>query len=100
MIGLEATGHYWLSVFSFLIGLEFNVIPFNPIQSDTLRNFYIRNTKTDTIDAALIAQVIRMDLPSHTNLVSEDIIRLKQLSCFRYSIVDQTSDIKRKIIAC
>lgn len=100
MIGLEATGHYWLSVFSFLIGLEFNVIPFNPIQSDTLRNFYIRKTKTDTIDAILIAQVVRMDLPDRTFLASEDIVRLKQLSRFRYSIVDQTSDIKRKIIAC
>lgn len=99
MIGLEATGHYWLSVFSFLIDLGFNVIPFNPIQSDTLRNFYIRKTKTDTNDAVLIAQVVRMDLPDQTYLPSEDIVRLKQLSRFRYSIVDQTSDLKRKVIA-
>src|SRR5699024_2712356 len=99
MIGLEATGHYWLSVFSFLIDLRFNVIPFNPIQSDTLRNFYIRKTKTDTIDAVLIAQVVRMDLPDQAHLPSEDIVRLKQLSRFRYSIVDQTSDLKRKVIA-
>src|SRR5699024_2484172 len=56
MIGLEATGHYWLSVFSFLTALDFNVAPFNPILSDTLRNFYIRKSKTDTIDAVLIAQ--------------------------------------------
>lgn len=99
MIGLEATGHYWLSVFSFLTALEFNVVPFNPIQSDTLRNFYIRKTKTDTIDAVLIAQVVRMDLPDQPYLPSEDIVRLKQLSRFRYSIVDQTSDLKRKVIA-
>lgn len=99
LIGLEATGHYWLSVFSFLTALEFNVVPFNPIQSDTLRNFYIRKTKTDTIDATLIAQVVRMDLPEQTYMPSEDIVRLKQLSRFRYSIVDQTSDLKRKVIA-
>lgn len=37
MIGLEATGHYWLSVFSFLTALEFNVVPFNPIQSHSIR---------------------------------------------------------------
>lgn len=99
MIGLEATGHYWLSVFSFLTALEFNVIPFNPIQSDTLRNFYIRKTKTDTTDAVLIAQVVRMDLPDQTYLPPEDIVRLKQLSRFRYGLVDQISDLKRKIIA-
>lgn len=29
----------------------------------------------------------------------EDVVRLKQLSRFRYGIVDQTSDIKRKVIA-
>lgn len=99
LIGLEATGHYWLSVFSFLLDLEFNVVPFNPIQSDSLRNFYIRKTKTDTIDAVLIAQVIRMDLPDQTYVPSENIVRLKQLTRFRYSIVDQISDIKRKVIA-
>src|SRR5699024_12764366 len=99
LIGLEATGHYWLSVFSFLTALEFKVVPFNPIQSDSLRNFYIRKTKTDTIDAVLIAQVVRMDLPDQTYLPSEDIVRLKQLSRFRYSMVDQTSDLKRKVIA-
>lgn len=99
LIGLEATGHYWLSVFSFLLDLEFNVVPFNPIQSDSLRNFYIRKTKTDTIDAVLIAQVIRMDLPDQTYVPSENIVRLKQLTRFRYSTVDQISDIKRKVIA-
>src|SRR5699024_2533420 len=99
MIGLEATGHYWLSVFSFLTALEFYVVPFNLIQSDTLRNFYIRQTKTDTIDAVLIAQVLRMDLPDQTYLPSEDIVRLKQLSRFRYSIGDQPSDHKSKVIA-
>ena len=64
-----------------------------------MRNFYIRKTKTDTIDAVLIAQVVRMDLPDQAHLPSEDIVRLKQLSRFRYSIVDQTSDLKRKVIA-
>ncbi|MFP5528725.1 IS110 family transposase [Peptococcus simiae] len=99
LIGLEATGHYWLSVFSFLTALDFQVVPFNPIQSDTLRNFYLRKTKTDTIDAVLIAQVIRMDLPDQTYIHSEDHIRLKKLSRFRYSLVDQASDLKRQVIA-
>src|SRR5699024_1888272 len=99
MIGLEATGHYWLSVFSFLIDLGFNVIPFNPIQSYTLRNFYIRKTKTDTIDAVLIAQVVRMDVSDQAHLPYEDNVRFNQILRFRYSIVDQTSDLKRKVIA-
>jgi transposase len=100
LIGMEATGHYWLSIYSYLHGLGFKVTAFNPIQSDVLRNFYIRKTKTDTVDALLIAQVIRMDRPDPTQLLDEDLLRIKKLERFRYSIVDQSSDIKRKVIAC
>ncbi|MDT2781463.1 IS110 family transposase [Vagococcus fluvialis] len=82
MIGMEATGHYWLAIYSFLNDLDFSVTAFNPIQSDVLRDFYIRKTKTDAIDAVLIAQVIRMDLPEKTSLPTEDIFRLKQLERF------------------
>ncbi|MED2754595.1 IS110 family transposase [Bacillus thuringiensis] len=100
MIGMEATGHYWLAIYSFLVNLDFHVTAFNPIQSDTLRSFYIRKTKTDSADAVLIAQVIRMDLPDPTHIPQEDIFRLKQLERFRYSVVDNASDLKRKIISC
>lgn len=34
MIGMEATGHYWLSIYSFLNKLDFPATAFNPIQSD------------------------------------------------------------------
>src|SRR5690625_1750892 len=53
VVGLEATGHYWLSVFSFLHKLGFKTTVFNPLQSDALRHFYIRKTKTDVSDAYL-----------------------------------------------
>lgn len=98
-VGMEATGHYWLSVFSFLKHLDFKITVFNPMQSDALRHFYIRKTKTDIRDAYLIAQVIRMDAPEETPFVEEDLMRLRQLERFRYGIVDQVSDIKRKVIA-
>ncbi len=100
MIGMEATGHYWLAIYSFLNSLDFPVTAFNPIQSDVLRDFYIRKTKTDAIDAVLIAQVISIDLPEKTSLPTEDIFHLKQLERFRYSLIDSSSDLKRKIITC
>lgn len=97
--GLEATGHYWLSVFTYLYQLGFKVTAFNPLQSDALRNFYIRKTKTDTRDAFLIAQVIRIDAPEATPFIEEDLLQIRHLERLRYSLVDQSSDIKRKIIA-
>jgi len=97
--GMEATGHYWLSLFSFLHQLGFKVTAFNPMQSDALRNFYIRKTKTDMKDAYLIAQVIRIDSPEATPFVQEDLLQLRHLERLRYALVDQSSDVKRKVIA-
>ena len=77
MIGMEATDHYWLAIYSFLNELDYSVTAFNPIQSDVLCDFYIRKTKTDAIDAILIAQVIRMDLPVKTSLPTEDVFSSK-----------------------
>ncbi|TFF63869.1 IS110 family transposase, partial [Helcococcus ovis] len=42
IIGMEATGHYWLSLYSFLLELGFNCIVINPIQSEAFRKMYIR----------------------------------------------------------
>src|SRR5690625_7203395 len=47
VVGLEATGHYWLSVFYFLYNLGFNTTVFNQLLSDALRPFYILNTNND-----------------------------------------------------
>ena len=98
-IGLEATGHYWLSMFSYLHKLGFKPTVFNPLQSDALRHFYIRKTKNDTKDAYLIAQVIRIDSPKETPFIEEDLLRLRHLERLRYSFVDQSSDLKRKVIS-
>ena len=45
IFGLEATGHYWLTLYCFLKKKGFTVNVINPIQSDSLRNLYIRQTK-------------------------------------------------------
>src|SRR5699024_4455277 len=99
VVGLEATGHYWLSVFSFLHKLGFKTTVFNPLQSDALRHFYIRKTKTDVSDAYLIAQVIRIDSPDETPFLEDDLLKLRHLERLRFSFVDQCSDLKRKVIS-
>ena len=99
LIGLEATGHYWLSVYSYLTDLGYNLKVINPIQSDSFRNMYIRQTKNDSKDSLLIAQIIRFDGTNTTILSDENILALKQLSRYRIYLVDSCSDLKRKVIA-
>jgi transposase len=99
IIGMEATGHYWVSLYSYLIDLGFTVYVINPIQSDAFRKMYIRQTKNDSKDSFIIAQIMRFGEFSTTSLVDEDIMALRQLSRYRLALVDECSDWKRKCIA-
>lgn len=99
VVGMEATGHYWLSVYSYLLEIGYNLKVINPIQSDAFRSMYIRQTKNDSKDSFIVAQIMRFGQYSTTRLSEENIMALRQLSRYRLSIVDECSDCKRKVIA-
>lgn len=98
-IGMEATGHYWLVLFSFLHKQGFSISVINPIQSDSLRNFNIRQTKTDAVDCFLVAEVIRFGQYTETHLADEDMVALRNLARFRESMVDTCAVYKQQVIA-
>ena len=97
-IGMEATGHYWLALYSFLREQGFALHVINPIQSDSLRNFHIRKQKTDAVDCFLVAEVIRFGSFSATHLADEDIMALRNLARFRESLKDSCADYKRQVV--
>ena len=96
VFSMEATGHYWLALFSKLVESDYNVQVINPIQTDACRKFYIRETKNYSKDSFLIAQVTRFNGYSKTTLPDEVMISLKELTRFRTFLVDDISDYKRK----
>ena len=57
---MEATGHYWLALYCQLKELGYQLHVINPIQSDALRNLYVRKAKTDKKDALLLADLVRL----------------------------------------
>lgn len=99
VFGMEATGHYWLSLYSFLIERDFTVYVINPIQSDGLRNLYIRKSKNDSRDSFIIAEIIRIGRFTDTQLADENTLALKQLCRYRSYLVDQVAELKLKSIA-
>ena len=98
IFGLEATGHYWLSLYSFLLEKGYTVNVINPIQSDSFRNLYIRQTKNDTVDSFIIAEVIRFGRFTTTQLADDKLLSLRQLCRYRLSLVDSVSELKCRII--
>ncbi|MEJ8548620.1 IS110 family transposase [Brevibacillus borstelensis] len=99
LIGMEATGHYWLALHSFLRKQGYTIDILNPIQSDAIRNLYIRQTKTDSKDAFLIAELVCIGRYTKTKIAEEGIVGLRQLTRFRFSLVDSISDLKRQVIS-
>lgn len=98
-IGMEATGHYWLSVYSFLFEKGFLLHVINPIQTDGWRKgTEIRKRKTDAIDSVLIADLIRYGQFVETRLADEDLFSLRTLTRFRTYLVESISDLKRKVV--
>jgi transposase len=99
VIGMEATGHYWLAIYSFLVAKGFTVKVINPIVTDAYRNMSVRKAKTDAIDAVVIARVLRLGEYKESPSASEETLALRQLCRFRAYEVDLCSDLKRKAIA-
>lgn len=98
-IGMEATGHYWLSVYSFLFEKKFLLHVINPIQTDGWRRgTEIRKRKNDIIDSVLIADLIRYGQFVETRLADEDLFSLRSLTRFRTYLVESISDLKRKVV--
>ncbi len=100
IVGMEATGHYWLALYSALLPLGFTLHVINPIQTDAMRRATtIRKSKTDIIDCELVAQTIRFGQFSVTHVADEDMIALRQLTRFHFSLVDSVSEVKLQVIA-
>lgn len=99
IIGMEATGHYWLSIYSYLLELGYQCVVINPIQSEAFRRMEIRRSKTDIIDSKCIAEVMRFGKYSSSNISDEATYGLRTLSRYRYNLVDECSDWKRRLIS-
>lgn len=99
IIAMEATGSYWLSLYSALIDKDFDVSVYNPYQIKSYRGAYNnRKQKNDVIDSIIIADYLRVFGASSTSLPEEDLLSLKTLTRFRSNIVDNIASLKTQTI--
>ena len=98
-VAMEATGHYWLSLYSALTDNNFNVSVYNPYQIKSYRGAYNnRKQKNDIIDSIIIADYLRVFGSKESKLPEEKMLSLKQLTRFRANIVDNVSSLKVQVI--
>ena len=66
-IGMEATGHYWKTLYTYLEKVGYKISVINPIQTEKVRKVQsIRKAKTDKIDAIVIANTLRINQPEQS----------------------------------
>ena len=97
-VGLEATGHYSLNLINFLIDNGYSPVVFNPLQINLFRKAHtLRKTKTDKIDAKLIALMLSSsDAKPHLDL-SYHVMDLKSLTRYRSRLKDQLARLKTSL---
>lgn len=98
-IGLEATGHYWLGLYDSLTQQSYPVVVLNPLQVRAYRKVDLRKRKTDRVDAYWIADFLRFAHAAEHAAETPAVLQLRELSRFRFRLVQQIGDGKRKIIS-
>jgi transposase len=98
-VGLEATGHYWLALYDHLTRREHTVLVLNPLQIAAYRRTGIRKRKTDRHDAYWIADFVRIGGGQPSQVPQQIILQIRELARFRFRLVQQIGDCKRKAIS-
>lgn len=98
-VAMEATGHYWLSLYSALTDNNFNISVYNPYQIKSYQGAYNnRKQKNDIIDSIIIADYLRVFGSKESKFPEEKLLSLKQLTRFRANIVANVSSLKVQVI--
>ena len=95
LVGMEATGHYWLSLHEFLASHGYKVEVLNPIQTAGQAKKGIRTAKTDKIDTGPIAVVIKNGDYRSAIIPGELAYSCRQLTRLRYWLINQASRTKQ-----
>jgi len=98
MVGMEATGHYWLTLYDQLTSEKYPAVVLNPLQIAAYRRSGIRKVKSDTADAFWIADFVRIATPESTPQDIPTLLQMRELSRFRFGLTEQIGDCKRRIL--
>ena len=98
-VALEATGQYWLALYDYLTRAGFSVHVFNPLQVHAYRQTGVRRAKTDRRDAFWIADFLRIGGSASRPQATPQVMQLRELARFRWKLIDQISDDKRKVLS-
>lgn len=101
IVVMESTGHYWIALWEFLSERGWPVAVVNPVLTDAYRKMdSLRKTKTDKVDALVIAGFARFRGLGPTSVSPEVTDGVKQLTRYRAHLVKERTALKNRATAC
>lgn len=99
VVGMEATGHYWMACYSFLVARGYSVAVINPMQVKAVRKLKgLDKVKNDRVDAGLIAEALRIGQYDETRLATDEMASLRSLSRYLQSLRGMVAELKTQCI--
>lgn len=99
VVGMEATGHYWMACYSFLVARGYSVAVINPVQVKAVRRLKgLDRVKNDRIDAGLIAEALRIGQYDETRLATDEVASLRSLSRYLQSLRSMVAELKTQCV--
>lgn len=102
LVGMEATGHYFLNIYDFLLQLGLSVDQLallNPLQVKSFRNTNLRGAKSDNVDAERIAVLLQFGNFDRCNVATDHLMTLRELTRLKSDLTANVGNLKRKMIA-
>lgn len=97
LVAMEATGHYWRNLFATLAVRGFKIALLNPARTEAFAREELRRTKTDALDAMLIARFAQEKRPPPTPVSDEASQELRELVEIRDRMVQDLFDRVRQL---
>lgn len=97
LVAMEATGHYWKNLFAALAAKGFEVALLNPLRTHRFAEEDLARTKTDDIDAVMIARFAAQKRPAPTRLPDGITEELRELIQHRDRLAQDFGDRVRQL---
>ena len=98
-VGMEATGHYWMACFAYLMAAGYRVCVVNPMQVHAMRRLKgLAGVKNDRVDARLVAETLRQGDYDETRLATDEVQALRRLTRYHQGLKQELAAVKTQAI--
>ena len=95
LVGMEATGHYWMALYAFLVSRGYSVAVIDPAQVKAVRKLKgPSGVKNDRVDAGLVAETLRIGQYDPTRLATDEVQSLRTLTRYHQALKAELAEVK------